>query len=150
MWNVKNTDAHATAKNNIQKTWEILLSKAQVPNRHDNLTDEIFLDPTHPVIGVINWCYTADGFVFKILNESSRVANKSKIQSMGPYSFALSKIIGWTGKNRQDINPFDFSSCLLFRGTGLTEPQIEEFRKLAKDEGTMYLYGYTSTSRSRS
>ena len=68
MWKVKDAQAHIEAKNNIIKTWKILLSKAQVPDRNEPLSLEIVHDPTHSVVGVINWCYTSEGFIYKILN----------------------------------------------------------------------------------
>lgn len=86
------------------------------------MTQEILIEnPTHPVVKVLIWTYTADGFVFKILNESSRLANHEKVASMGPYAFALSRIIQLAGKLRKDIDPSDFSNCLLYRGSGLKE-----------------------------
>ena len=66
---------------------------------------------------------------------------------MGPYAIALSDIVINASKNRKDINPSDFSKCLYYRGTGMTEPQIEEYRQLAKDGDKMRLYGWTATSR---
>ena len=65
---VKDAKAHIEAKNNIIKTWRILLSKVEVPDRNELLTWETFEDPTHSVVGVIKWCYTSEGFVYKILN----------------------------------------------------------------------------------
>jgi len=66
---------------------------------------------------------------------------------MGPYSMALSEIILNAQQHRTDITLSEFSKCWLFRGTGLTVPQIEEFRVLAKTRGVMRMFGYTSTSR---
>ena len=43
----------------------------------------------------------------------------------------------------------DFAKCLLYRGSGLTQPDIKKYRNLAKEMGKMCLFGYTSTSRSR-
>ena len=74
----------------------------------------------------------------------------SKIPTMGPYAFALSYIITYAAEYRTDVNPWDFAKCLLFRGSGLTQPEIEDYRNLAKEKGKMCLFGYTSTSRSRS
>ena len=90
MLKVKDAKAHVEARNNITKTWQVLLSKAIVPDRNKPLTLEILEDPTHPVVGVLNWCYTAENFVFKVLNYSSRVKDQKKISSMGPYAAALS------------------------------------------------------------
>ena len=63
---------------------------------------------------------------------------------------ALSVIIAAAAQYRTDVNPWDFAKCLLFRGSGLTQPEIEDYRNLAKLQGRMRLFGYTSTSRTRS
>ena len=41
----------------------------------------------------------------------------------------------------------DFAKCLLYRGSGLIESDIEKYRLLAKNNDVMRLFGYTSTSR---
>jgi len=139
--------AHEAAKQNITETWNILLEKAQVPDENEPLTAEILRDPTHPVVVLLNYCYTMDGFTFRVLNQSSRVKDFSKVPTMGPYSAALSQIIAFAQQHRTDITLSEFSKCWLFRGTGLTVPEIEEFRVLAKTRGLMRMFGYTSTSR---
>ena len=69
---------------------------------------------------------------------------------MGAYSFALSRIICLAAQYRTDLNPWDFAKCLYFRGSSLTEPDLQDYRNLAKTNGIMCLFGYTSTSRTRS
>ena len=88
------------------------------------LTDEILHDPLHPVVLVLINIYTHEGFVYRILNEASRVGDETKINSMGPYALALSEIIMLASQNRKDINPKDFAKCEYFRGTSMTEAQL--------------------------
>ena len=45
MLNVKSSQAHIDAKNNISKTWRNLLQKASVPDRNQPLTYKILHDP---------------------------------------------------------------------------------------------------------
>jgi len=149
MMNVKNLKAIAEAKNNISKTWKELFDKAQVPDRNTPLTLEILRDPTHPVVAVLNWTYTNEGFTYRVLNQSSKVKDVSKVPTLGPFSFALGVIIKNTQQHRKDITLSEFSKCLLFRGTGLTKPDIEEYRVLAKTLSKMRMFGYTSTSRNQ-
>ena len=87
-----------------------------------------------------------------MLNHSCRVKDSSKIPTLGPFALALAAIINWAAQYRTDVNPWDFAKCLLFRGSGLTQPEIEDYRNLAKKYpyGKMSLFGYTSTSRTRS
>jgi hypothetical protein len=98
MANVKEAKGHVAAKNNIAKTWKILLSKAEVPERNQPLTLEILHDPTHSVVVVLNWCYTNEGHTYRVLNHSSRVKDSSKIPTLGPFSCALYEIIGEAAK----------------------------------------------------
>ena len=98
----------------------------------------------------MNWCYSNEGFTYRVLNHSSRVQDTSKILTLGPYAHALTFIIKSAAQYRTDVNPWDFAKCILYRGSGLTQPDIEDYRNLAKEKGWMRLFGYTSTSRSRS
>ena len=68
MMNVADLKAHVEAKQNISKTWKELFKEATVPDRNQPLTEEILYDPTHPVVVVLNWTYTSEGFTFKVLN----------------------------------------------------------------------------------
>jgi len=68
MFKVQDAKAHVETKNNITKTWKIILDKATVDERNLPLTPEILGDPTHSVVKVLLWCYTSSGFVFQVLN----------------------------------------------------------------------------------
>jgi len=149
MMNVADLKAIVEAKNNISNTWKELFNKAQVPDRDIPLTYEILKDPTHPVVVVLNWTYTSEGFTYRVLNKSCKLKDVSKVPTLGPFSFALAIIINKTQQHRKDITLSEFSKCLLFRGTGLTESEIEEFRVLAKTMSKMRMFGYTSTSRNQ-
>ena len=37
--------------------------------------------------------YTYEGFVYPVMNEATRVGDETKLETMGPYAMALSKII---------------------------------------------------------
>ena len=102
------------------------------------------------MVTVINWCYTNEGFTYRVLNHCCRTQDTSKISTLGPFSLALSIIIGLAAQYRTDLNPWDFAKCLFFRGSGLTEADIQDYRNLSKTLGNMRLFGYTSTSRTRS
>ena len=82
-----------------------------MPDRNEPLTTKILFDPLHPVVLVLLNVYTHEGFVYRILNEASRVADETKLKSMGPYALALSLIILKASQYRKDINPADFAKC---------------------------------------
>ena len=62
----------------------------------------------------------------------------------------MAHIIDNASQYRKDIDPTAFAMCDLFRGSGMTEDHIEEYRQLAREYGNMRLFGLTSTSRDRS
>ena len=93
--------------------------------------------------------YTQEGFVYRILNEATRVADETKLKSMGPCAAALLVIILKASQYRKDINPADFAKCKYFNGTSMTEAQLNQIRQLAKDYKSMCLYGFTSLLRGR-
>ena len=72
--------------------------------------------------------YTYDIFVYKILDHTSRVADRSKLLTLGPFACAFAWMIGDASKNRKDLNPMTFAKCQLFRGTGMKEEDIEQYR----------------------
>ena len=93
MLDVKSGQVQIDAKHHIQKTWRKLLAKAVVPDRNDELTEEILSDPLHPVVQVFLNLYSYEGFVYPVMNEATRVGDETKLVTMGPYAMALSKII---------------------------------------------------------
>ena len=121
MLKVSSNKVIVETKKNITRTWQELYKVARVQDRNQPLTKKILSDPTHPVVRVVIWTYTYEGFVYKVLNKACRVKDSSKITTLGAYSLALSIILGRAGKNRVDINPSEYSKCELFRGSGLTE-----------------------------
>ena len=66
---------------------------ADVPERESPLTKEILEDPTHSVVKTLLSCYSHEGFVYRILNFATRVADTSKLKTMGPIAAGLSFII---------------------------------------------------------
>ena len=77
------------------------------------------------------------------------MGDRTKLKSIGPYAAALSVIIGHASQNRDDIKPADFAKSEYFRGTAMSEVQLNQIGQLAKDFKKMCLYGFTSTSRFR-
>ena len=75
---------------------------ADVPKRETPLSKEILEDPTHSVVKTLLSCYSYEGFVYRVLNLATRVADTSKLKTMGPIAAGLSFII--SGKLTVDQN----------------------------------------------
>jgi hypothetical protein len=93
------------AQANICETWELLLDLVDPKNptfmfkmknlfkdkfdRNAPLTFEILDSPLHPATILLLRLYTIECFLYKNLNYACRFADKSKIDSLGPYAQAL-------------------------------------------------------------
>jgi len=66
--------------------------------------------------------------LYHTLNHASRHKDITKIKTIGPFGMALSKIIATAQSLRSDINPKKFVGSNLFRGAGMTENELKEFK----------------------
>ena len=53
-------------------------------------------DPTSPVVALILYVYQMENYCYVELNRAARFKDTSKVQTLGPYAFALGVIIGET------------------------------------------------------
>ena len=84
------------AKANLKKTWEDLLSQADVPNIYDRdkrLKQRDFYDPNHPVTILILYICQIQCFVLPEINRAIQTQDESKVETLGPFDYALSKTI---------------------------------------------------------
>ena len=66
-------------------------------NRNKPLTTEIACDPNHPITRACLFYYTSETFLYKVLNESSRNGDKTRISTLGPYAQILNEIVNFAG-----------------------------------------------------
>jgi hypothetical protein len=59
-------------------------------------------DPEHPHVKAILFIYSLESFLFKRLNEAYREKDASSIETLGPYSVALTMVINEVQQNRKD------------------------------------------------
>ena len=57
------------------------------------LTEAIILDPTNPIIQNIFYMYTMESWFYKAVNSAGRTKDVSKIDTLGPYAWALTVIL---------------------------------------------------------
>ena len=86
------------AQANIAKTWQELFALPNVtdPNKPLKCDEDSPLglwNPKSPANAVILFIYQMDSFCFKELNRSSRVKDKSKVKTLGPWAAALYEIV---------------------------------------------------------
>lgn len=115
----------AEAKENIKKTWEGLLHKAQVPDRSaplevgkydgkkdDGKTKIVFekkglSDPEHPAVFLCVYIYQMENFAYAELNRSCRYKDELKVPTLGPWAMALNFIITGAQQHRSVSSEFD-------------------------------------------
>ena len=74
------------------------------------------------------YIYTSATFLYARLNAASREGNRDKIPTLGPYAKVLNEIVIGAGQYRKDIDVKKYSKCTLYRGSGLTLPEIQDYR----------------------
>ena len=65
------------------------------------------------------------------MNNAQRNGDKSKISTLGAFSFVLNLILGYAPRKRTDIDikPFE-EGCVLYRGGGITQSLFKTFKDL--------------------
>jgi len=65
--------------------------------------------------------FTMETFLYSTVNEAQRKGDLSKVDTLGPYSYALHLILAWAASKRTDIDTERFKNgVVLYRGYGLT------------------------------
>lgn len=125
--------------------------------------------PHHPLTQFILYIFSMDTFINSSMNEASRQCDETKVMTLGPYSLVLGLILNnIASRFRKDIpadlkNKIEWEGILLYRGSGLTKMQIDEYKQLigATEERVYYigiketfekfisLVGFTSTQINR-
>ena len=57
------------------------------------IVEEILCNPGHPVTHTLIYIYTMETFIYGDLKKASLNKDISKVKTLGPYAFVLSKII---------------------------------------------------------
>lgn len=72
-------------------------------------------------MNLILWTYTIEAFVYSTLNEALRDGDVSKVDTLGPFSFALGRILMdapfWRTDNSVRNELYDKKALVLYRGT---------------------------------
>ena len=109
MGDVKDQQIVLTAQANVKKTWQKMLDLAKVDDRDQPLKsgEKIFngewiptkgglSDPTSQVVALILYVYQMENYCYSELNRAARFKDSSKLQTLGPYAYALGWIINVT------------------------------------------------------
>jgi hypothetical protein len=102
-----------------------LFGLARIVNKDEPINQYHLANPLYPVTNLILYIYTMESFIFRVLNESTRNADESKITTMGPYARVLGYVIQHASRNRSDFETFRFQKEVeLYRGLALTKDEI--------------------------
>ena len=100
--------------------------------------------PNHPMTQLYLYLYTLDTWLFQELNKGSREGDTTKIDTLGPYAFALMKIIKNAANNRTDITELkkklEIEGVELFRAGGFEEEKIQQFKKYVHKKEVRNVY----------
>ncbi|CAF1351228.1 unnamed protein product [Adineta steineri] len=82
--------------------------------------------------------YSAESFLYKLINSTLRTEDWSKIDTLGPFCYLL-----WL----HEINAFHWNEDIVYRGVTLKDKMLEEYKQAV---GTYIIWpAYTSTSLNR-
>lgn len=96
-------------------------------------------DPDHKDVKLILTMYSLESFLFRRLNESCRLQQTQVIETLGPFSVALTKIIDNIQQKRTDGIKGEFT-C--YSGLAVEKTLVEYW----KQKKSIYIEGYRSSS----
>ena len=131
------------AKITFDKLGELIKKKGH--KKKMPLTKEILSDPDHLIVKTLIYLYSLEPPIYKILNKASREKDASKVGTLGPYSDCLRTILANAERNRKDKIPFN-KPFTVYRGFGLEDKEIEEYRKMIDNKAGINLRGFLSTT----
>ena len=112
------------------------------------LTKEILSDPKHVITKTLLYIYSLEPPIYRYLNKASREQDPKYIDTLGPFSDALRTLLFNAEKNRDDKIPKG-KAFKVYRGLGLMEEHIKEYRDMEGEQNGINLRGFTSTSQDR-
>jgi hypothetical protein len=84
--------------------------------------------------------YTLDSFLFKLVNDTLRNQDLTKVETLGAYCWLLQSYIGWTATIPRHITT-------VYRGCTLRKDEVEEYQQAIGQ--TIRWHAFTSTTKSR-
>ena len=76
----------------MSKIWNVITKLANLGPLREPLKKEEMANPDSPVVRNILYLHTMEMFLYHALNQASRVQDAPKVQTLGPFSMALSLI----------------------------------------------------------
>lgn len=124
------------------------LIKQKKCSHTEPLTKEILSDPDHIVVKTLLYIYSLEPPIYRYLNKASREKDQRYVETLGPFSDCLRTILHHAEKNRQNKIPFG-RAFKVYRGLGLKEEHIKEYRDMEGNKNGINLRGFTSTSQDK-
>lgn len=109
------------------------------------LTKEILSDPNHFIVKTLIYLYSLEPPIYRVLNKASRDKDRSRVGTLGPYSDCLRTILAHAERNRADKFPPN-TPFTVYRGFGMLDSEINEYRKMINNKAGINLRGFTSTT----
>lgn len=130
-----------------KQTFEVMstLIKRKGFSKKSPLTREILADPSHFVVKTLIYLYSLEPPIYRVLNRASRDKDKSRVGTLGPYSDCLRTILAHAERNRPDKYPKN-TPFTVYRGFGMLDSEINEYRKMTNNRAGINLRGFTSTT----
>ena len=117
------------AQLNIKESWLQILNLIEDTDKNAYLTDQILENPRSSVTQVMLYIFSMECFLQKSLYDAIKYSDESKVDTLGPYAHVMSIIVREAGVNRSDISNHIYLDSHFYRGTSLSENEIQKYRE---------------------
>lgn len=84
-------------------------------------------DPEHNDVKAIVYLYSMESFLYRRINQISRDKDATVVNNLGPYAVALTRIIKYAEKNKENKLNKEGEEFTVYRGLSLPNTLIDEW-----------------------
>ena len=132
------------------ETWTLMFKETRIEKWDEQLDEDEMTDPENNLVRLILYIYSLDSFLFSAVDYALKSGDMSKTSTLGPYAKILGSALRSASERRKDLVPFGpHFKVSLYRGGLLSEPQIEEYRKIVDKKDFVQLIGHVSATTNK-
>ena len=138
----------ADVSERIEDIWQTIFRFGSFGSIDNEIEGSSLVDPKSDVVKNLLYVHSMNNFISTEMNRAALEKDDTKVDSLGPFAYALSRILTSAERRRDDrsaVSDADYTD--LYRATTLTEAELQAYRAELGQEIT--LQGYISTTTSK-
>ena len=138
----------ADVSERIEDIWQTIFRFGSFGSIDNEIEGSSLVDPKSDVVKNLLYVHSMNNFISTEMNRAALEKDESKVESLGPFAYALSRILTSAERKRQErgaMSDEDYTD--LYRATTLTEAELQAYRAELGHE--ISLQGYISTTMSK-